>query len=257
MLPRAFWNSFLQQIVIFTLFVHALFIGGVLCAFPGSDLLHSRLSTPPASSAQDDGLKPHHTIGLGALRLRHVYHHGAGQPGPRARRLDITSERLVAQAAAAAHFGPFAIKASLVKIDKPAIRRHELQVPMSPLWLSEDVPGPDVGDKQTVLNFANMSEDAYHPDRSDPAWLNIGEEYNSTLPFGWEDQGIRGHVFSDDTNTTVILSVKGTSIAVFEGNGTSGNDKDNDNLFGSCCCGQGGSYLWRQVRYTASVRQRP
>jgi lipase ATG15 len=54
-------------------------------------------------------------------------------------------------------------------------------------------------------------------------------------------------VFSDASNSTIILSVKGTTVAMFEGNGTSGHDKENDNLFGSCCCGQGGAYLWRQV----------
>jgi lipase ATG15 len=115
------------------------------------------------------------------------------------------------------------------------------------MWISEDVPGPDVKDKDTVLNFAYMSEDAYKPDPSDPEWLDVDEKWNHSIPFGWEDSGIRGQVFSDATNTTVILSVKGTTVAVFEGNGTSGHDKDNDNLFGSCCCGQGGSYMWRQV----------
>ncbi|KAJ4286304.1 putative lipase atg15 [Kalmusia sp. IMI 367209] len=118
---------------------------------------------------------------------------------------------------------------------------------MSPIWHPEFVIGPDVKDKQTVLNFANMSEDAHKPGRDDPEWLDVGDEYSTSLPFGWEDSGIRGHVFSDDTNSTVILSVKGTTVAMFEGNGTSGSDKDNDNLFGSCCCGQGGPYLWRQV----------
>jgi hypothetical protein len=37
------------------------------------------------------------------------------------------------------------------------------------------------------------------------------------------------------------------SQALFDGEGTTTNDKINDNLFFSCCCGQGGSYLWRQV----------
>ena len=37
------------------------------------------------------------------------------------------------------------------------------------------------------------------------------------------------------------------NIAVFDGAGTTTNDKINDNLFFSCCCGQGGQYLWHQV----------
>ena len=35
--------------------------------------------------------------------------------------------------------------------------------------------------------------------------------------------------------------------AVFDGSETTTNDKVNDNLFFSCCCGQGGQYLWKQV----------
>jgi len=115
------------------------------------------------------------------------------------------------------------------------------------MFVSEDIDGPDVTDKETVIQLASMCEDAYHPDPSDPEWMDVGNKTNNSLPFGWEDSGIRGHVFSDEANTTVILSVKGTTVAMFEGNGTSGHDKENDNLFGSCCCGQGGSYLWRQV----------
>ena len=35
--------------------------------------------------------------------------------------------------------------------------------------------------------------------------------------------------------------------AVFDGSGSTSKDKENDNLFFSCCCGQGGRFLWRQV----------
>lgn len=38
-----------------------------------------------------------------------------------------------------------------------------------------------------------------------------------------------------------------SSIAAFDGAGTSTNDKINDNLLFSCCCAQQGHYLWRQV----------
>jgi lipase ATG15 len=180
------------------------------------------------------------------LTLRHIIHHGAGQPGPRARRLDITSNRM-STAAAAGQYGPFSIKTAPVKIERPAARGYNAQIPMSPIWVAEDISGPDVEDKETVVNLAYMSEDAYKVGRDDPEWLDVDDQYNSSIPFGWDDSGIRGHVFSDDTNSTIILAVKGTTVAMFEGNGTSGHDKENDNLLGSCCCGQGGSYLWRKV----------
>ncbi|KAH5682958.1 hypothetical protein HBI60_113950 [Parastagonospora nodorum] len=180
------------------------------------------------------------------VTLRHIFHHGAGQPGPRARRLDITADQAFV-AAAAGQYGPFPIKTKAVKIERPAARLYDNQIPMSPIWVAEDIPGPDVEDKETIINFAYMSEDAYKAGRDDPEWLDVDDQYNSSIPFGWDDSGIRGHVFSDDTNSTIILSVKGTTVAMFEGNGTSGHDKENDNLMGSCCCGQGGSYLWRKV----------
>lgn len=182
----------------------------------------------------------------GSFTLRHLLHHGAGQSGPRALRLDITAER-IAVADAESRLGPIFIKTSPVTIERPAIRSYNAQTPMSPMWIAEDIPGPDVEDKETVINFANMSEDAYKTGRDDPGWMDVDEQYNTTLPFGWDDSGIRGHVFGDEANTTIILAVKGTTVAMFEGNGTSGHDKENDNLFGSCCCGQGGTYLWRRV----------
>ncbi|KAL1794342.1 hypothetical protein ACET3X_007763 [Alternaria dauci] len=173
-------------------------------------------------------------------------YHGAGQSGPRARRLDVTPERF-AVAGVDTHIGPFTIKTAPVKIERPALRGYNAQIPMSPMWVAEDVPGPDVTDKNTVISFANMSEDAYKVGRDDAGWMDVDGRYNSSVPFGWDDSGIRGHVFSDDTNSTIILAVKGTTVAMFEGDGTSVHDKENDNLYGSCCCGQGGTYLWRKV----------
>lgn len=178
--------------------------------------------------------------------LRHLIDHGAGRSGPRARRFDVTPEQF-AVAGLDTHIGPFAIKTAPVKIERPALRGYDAQIPMSSMWIAEDVPGPDVTDKNTVISFANMSEDAYKVGRDDAGWMDVDGRYNSSVPFGWDDSGIRGHVFSDDTNSTIILAVKGTTVAMFEGDGTSVHDKENDNLYGSCCCGQGGTYLWRKV----------
>ncbi|KAI4622189.1 hypothetical protein J4E83_004929 [Alternaria metachromatica] len=178
--------------------------------------------------------------------LRHLLDHGAGRPGPRARRFDVTPERF-AVAGIDSRIGPFTIKSAPVKIERPALRGYDAQIPMSPMWIAEDIPGPDVTDKNTVISFANMSEDAYKVGPDDAGWMDVDGHYNSSVPFGWDDSGIRGHVFSDDTNSTIILAVKGTTVAMFEGDGTSVHDKENDNLYGSCCCGQGGTYLWRKV----------
>src|ERR1700722_16590218 len=57
--------------------------------------------------------------------------------------------------------------------------------------------------------------------------------------FGWEpdEDGFRGHVFATQDNSTVVLSIKGTSAGLFGGGGpTAAKDKLNDNLLFSCCC---------------------
>lgn len=63
--------------------------------------------------------------------------------------------------------------------------------------------------------------------------------YSQSYPFGWEPEsdGFRGHVFATPDNSTVIISIKGTSAGVFGGGGpTTKKDKLNDNLLFSCCC---------------------
>ena len=62
-------------------------------------------------------------------------------------------------------------------------------------------------------------------------YINI---YLQSFPFGWEDtaDGLRGHVFLSSDNSTVILSIKGTTLQ----GPSSKKDKFNDNLLFSCCC---------------------
>ena len=60
-------------------------------------------------------------------------------------------------------------------------------------------------------------------------------QYGSqSFPIGWENpiDGFRGHVFVNPDNTTVVLSIKGTTLS----GPTSKADKLNDNLMFSCCC---------------------
>lgn len=61
-----------------------------------------------------------------------------------------------------------------------------------------------------------------------------------TLPFGWgeEDAGLRGHVFADSTNSTLVISIKGTSLDTPgspKGGSTARLDRTNDNKLFSCC----------------------
>ena len=77
-------------------------------------------------------------------------------------------------------------------------------------WTLEYVAGPNVTDRQTVLNLAIMSSDAYLVNTSDPAWLNLTGGFNRSRSFGWQADGIRGHVFANQDNSTIVLAVKGT-----------------------------------------------
>lgn len=110
----------------------------------------------------------------------------------------------------------------------------------------DTLPGPNISDKNTVLTFAKMTADDYIEEPGTQDWHTIHGQFNYSTSFGWKGDGLRGHIFSDKSNNTIVISLKGTSPALFDGAGTTTNDKINDNLFFSCCCGQGGSYLWRQ-----------
>ncbi|GAD93803.1 autophagy related lipase Atg15 [Paecilomyces variotii No. 5] len=114
-------------------------------------------------------------------------------------------------------------------------------------WVMDEVAGPNVTDKETVLTFAKMTANDYIEEPGTADWEDIHGGWNYSQGFGWEGDGLRGHIYTDQTNGTIVISLKGTSPALFDGAGTTTNDKVNDNLYFSCCCGQGGSYLWRQV----------
>jgi lipase ATG15 len=77
-------------------------------------------------------------------------------------------------------------------------------------------------------------------------WYDVDLAWNKSFPFGWEDtaDGFRGHVFVSSDNSTVILSIKGTTLQ----GPSSRKDKYNDNLLFSCCCARVDfSWVFRQV----------
>ncbi|KAF8126945.1 alpha/beta-hydrolase [Boletus edulis] len=105
-------------------------------------------------------------------------------------------------------------------------------------WYEDEIIGPDVEHRDTLLELAKMTNNAYvTPD--DAAWYALEDDWNDRYPFGWEPDadGIRGYVFATPDNGTVVLSIKGTSTAVWGSGGPTGKkDKLNDNLLFSCCC---------------------
>ena len=197
--------------------------------------------------------------------LRHVFHRGTKLYPSLHRRLDVNPAKVrgavSGEASEETGIGPYRISPSAIVM--PRLRERSAEVIQSmmsaaqtygsvPLlsndaWSLDEIPSPNITDKGTVVNFALMAGSAYNRDRTDPEWEETRPPFNLSSDIGWENDGIRGHVFADATNSTLVVAVKGTSRAIFDGAETTTNDKENDNLFAGCCCGQGGSYLLRQV----------
>ncbi|OSS53630.1 hypothetical protein B5807_00512 [Epicoccum nigrum] len=198
--------------------------------------------------------------------LRHIYHHGTYRYPELHRRLDVSKQAAVymLEDEDATNRQPVpALRAKseimsierLVHRDRDTIdgildygrmRGKAVQLAAED-WTIDEVPGPNVTDKGTVLTFARMASDAYILEPGTGDWEDVKGGFNYTEDFGWQSDGLRGHIFADTENSTVVIGLKGTSPAMFDGSETTTNDKINDNLFFSCCCGQGGQFLWRQV----------
>jgi lipase ATG15 len=103
-------------------------------------------------------------------------------------------------------------------------------------WAEEVSSAPNTNDRDTLINLARMSSDAYSIDPLKPDWMNITNGFNSSSGFGWtkNETGLRGHVFANLDNSTVIIAFKGTSVDPRDT--WAKNDKLNDNLLFSCCC---------------------
>ncbi|TFK30227.1 alpha/beta-hydrolase [Coprinopsis marcescibilis] len=99
-------------------------------------------------------------------------------------------------------------------------------------WRPVEVLGPDVEDRHTLAQLARMAGNAYAL-AGQKNWYEVDDAWRISFPFGWEEEdGFRGHVFLSADNSTVVLSIKGTTLQ----GPTSKLDKFNDNLLFSCCC---------------------
>ncbi|KAL5504243.1 ATG15_2 [Sanghuangporus vaninii] len=123
---------------------------------------------------------------------------------------------------------------------------HKENVPVH--WNVEEVEAPDVEHRDSLLTMAKMTYDAYL-EPTDKDWYDLGDNWTDNHPFGWEPDadGFRGYVFATEDNSTVVLSIKGTSASFLGGGGpTAKKDKLNDNLLFSCCCAHI-DWTWTQV----------
>lgn len=93
------------------------------------------------------------------------------------------------------------------------------------------LPKPE--DHGTVLSFARMAANSYVA-RTMDGWRNA-TDFTDDDGFGWNSTGLRGHVFTNDQRTIVVVSFKGTS-TIMHGGETVARDKYMDNIMFSCCC---------------------
>ncbi|KAI8984726.1 Alpha/Beta hydrolase protein, partial [Mycotypha africana] len=71
---------------------------------------------------------------------------------------------------------------------------------------------------------------------NDTDWYDIEEPWKLNNSFGWKENGLRGHIFTNDDDSLVVISIKGTSAGLWTGGPTGEKDKINDNMLFSCCC---------------------
>ena len=78
-------------------------------------------------------------------------------------------------------------------------------------WTADEVSGPNVTDKETVLSLAKMAWNAYTAEPGTGEWQDETGRFNHSQGFGWEGDSLRGHIFADKDNSTIVVNLKGTS----------------------------------------------
>lgn len=112
------------------------------------------------------------------------------------------------------------------------IRRPKNPLDLSMASVFDDIPVemPDVTDRHTLLQLAQMTSNAYIKQGSDE-WIEPSKHFSGeVISFGWkkDDDGLRGHIFSTPDKKTVVIAIKGTSAGLIGGGGPSSkNDKFN------------------------------
>ncbi|KAK0488179.1 hypothetical protein EDD18DRAFT_1359866 [Armillaria luteobubalina] len=117
-------------------------------------------------------------------------------------------------------------------VSETARRRSMMELQkLEPLvWASETTTGPHTEKRETLRQLAMMTSNSYFEPK-DKEWYDLGDEWNAicvafptrvrsyvnatqTYSYGWEPDanGFRGHVFVSTDESTVVISIKGTSV---------------------------------------------
>ncbi|QSL65820.1 hypothetical protein MERGE_000098 [Pneumocystis wakefieldiae] len=82
-------------------------------------------------------------------------------------------------------------------------------------WDLVDVDIPNIEDKETVINMAEIASNAYIEIPNTGDWEDVGGGLDVIDDDSWNKTALHGHVFIDDQNKTVIIALKGTSPELF------------------------------------------
>jgi lipase ATG15 len=171
--------------------------------------------------------------------LRHIFHHGTYRDPGLHKRFDVypdssiwtVSTETLPEQAPVRHLSA---RSHGMTIQRLADRRvstindHLSQARLTGVavslaandWTTDEVNGPNMTDRDTIINLATMAANAYVGEPYTGEWENITQGFNESQGFGWQGDGLRGHIFADEGNQTIVISLKGTSPAVFDGEGT-------------------------------------
>ncbi|KAG7002031.1 lipase atg15 [Physcia stellaris] len=186
-----------------------LFLGGA----------ESTPSTPAPAPAEHD------------FTLRHLFHHGAYLHPKLHRRLDVRpqdsiwmldDDKLDKNPQRSFHLRSWG-----ETIQRLADRRFEVVDALmssarlsgyttkteASAWTMDEVSAPNITDKDTVLSLANMAANAYIEVPGTGNWEDVDAGFNVTDDFGWQNDGLRGHIFADEGNKTIVIALKGTTPA--------------------------------------------
>jgi len=109
----------------------------------------------------------------------------------------------------------------------------------------ENMKIPDPNNNDTMYQLLVMSRNSYVPPMAED-WVDLTEYgWDILVAFGWNGDSndktannVRGYLFVNENKKVIVVSIKGTSAGLFGiGGPTAENDKYNDNMMFSCCCG--------------------
>ncbi|EDN04383.1 conserved hypothetical protein [Histoplasma mississippiense (nom. inval.)] len=158
--------------------------------------------------------------------LRHMLHHGTYRDPLLHKRLDIRPDTLLW---AASENGEKRESVPRFRVSSRPINIHRLSdrhvsvvedylsiarmtssavTLSSDYWTLDEVDAPDVTDKETVLSLAKMTSNAYIMIPGSGEWFDVVPPFNHSDSFGWDSDGLRGHIYSDNTNSTIVVVLK-------------------------------------------------